>query len=79
MTFLDEKGNIPEAGPSTWQFNFKFNLTEDMYAEDSVDLLQVIGYLHHNLNQESFNTMQIYKKSFEITNLEILDNLHSAQ
>ena len=46
MTFLDEKGNIPEAGPSTWQFNFKFNLTEDMYAEDSVDLLQVIDYLH---------------------------------
>ena len=42
LTFLDEKGNIPEAGPSTWQFNFKFNLTEDMYAEDSVDLLQVI-------------------------------------
>ena len=41
LTFLDEKGNIPEAGPSTWQFNFKFNLTEDMYAEDSVDLLQV--------------------------------------
>ena len=43
LTFLDEKGNIPEAGPSTWQFNFKFNLTEDMYAEDSVDLLQVIN------------------------------------
>ena len=40
VTFLDEKGNLPE-GITTWQFNFKFNLTEDMYAEDSVDLLQV--------------------------------------
>ena len=40
VTFLDEKGNLPE-GMTTWQFNFKFNLTEDMYAEDSVDLLQV--------------------------------------
>ena len=43
LTFLDEKGDIPETGPSTWQFNFKFNLTEDMYAEDSVDLLQNSG------------------------------------
>ena len=41
LTFLDETGKLPETGPSTWQFNFKFNLTEDMYAEDSVDLLQV--------------------------------------
>jgi len=41
LTFLDEEGNLPTNGPSTWQFNFKFNLTEDMYAEDSVELLQV--------------------------------------
>ena len=25
-----------------FQFNFKFNLSEDMYAEDSVELLQVL-------------------------------------
>ena len=43
LTFLDGKGKVPENGPSTWQFNFKFNLTEDMYAEDSVDLLQNSG------------------------------------
>jgi CCR4-NOT transcription complex subunit 7/8 len=43
LTFLDDKGKVPENGPSTWQFNFKFNLTEDMYAEDSVDLLQNSG------------------------------------
>ena len=40
VTFLDEKGQLPDTGITTWQFNFKFNLTEDMYAEDSVDLLQ---------------------------------------
>lgn len=28
---------------STWQFNFKFSLTEDMYAQDSIDLLQNSG------------------------------------
>ena len=43
LTFLDESGNLPESGVSTWQFNFRFNLTEDMYAEDSVDLLQNSG------------------------------------
>ena len=26
LTFMDEKGETP-AGVSTWQFNFKFNLT----------------------------------------------------
>ena len=43
LTFMDGQGNLPEAGPSTWQFNFKFNLTEDMYAEESVGLLQSSG------------------------------------
>jgi len=42
VTFMDDKGNLPD-GITTWQFNFKFNLTEDMYAEDSVDLLQNSG------------------------------------
>ncbi|CAG0902191.1 unnamed protein product [Darwinula stevensoni] len=42
LTFLDENGKTPP-GYSTWQFNFKFNLTEDMYAEDSINLLQNSG------------------------------------
>ncbi|XP_071540400.1 CCR4-NOT transcription complex subunit 7 [Panulirus ornatus] len=42
LTFLDEQGKTPP-GYSTWQFNFKFNLTEDMYAQDSIDLLQNSG------------------------------------
>lgn len=29
--------------PCTWQFNFKFNLNTDMYAQDSIDLLQKAG------------------------------------
>lgn len=38
FTFMDEAGNKP---PNywTWQFNFQFSLTEDMYAQDSIDLL----------------------------------------
>ncbi|KAG8183143.1 hypothetical protein JTE90_029501 [Oedothorax gibbosus] len=42
LTFLDENGKAPP-GFTTWQFNFKFNLTEDMYAQDSIDLLTSSG------------------------------------
>jgi len=38
LTFADKDGNVPPT-ISTWQFNFKFNLAEDMYAQDSIDLL----------------------------------------
>ena len=56
VTFLDEKGNLPE-GITTWQFNFKFNLTEDMYAEDSVDLLQNSGIQFEKHEQEGIDPM----------------------
>lgn len=42
LTFMDEEGKSP-APVSTWQFNFKFNLSEDMYAQESIDLLQNSG------------------------------------
>ncbi|XP_077983781.1 CCR4-NOT transcription complex subunit 7-like [Glandiceps talaboti] len=42
LTFSDDNGQYPP-GASTFQFNFKFNLTEDMYAQDSIDLLTNSG------------------------------------
>ncbi|XP_076312123.1 CCR4-NOT transcription complex subunit 7-like isoform X1 [Tachypleus tridentatus] len=42
LTFLNDQGETPP-GYTTWQFNFKFNLTEDMYAQDSIDLLTNSG------------------------------------
>jgi len=42
LTFTDESGNLSK-GPCTWQFNFKFNLNEDMYAQDSIELLTRSG------------------------------------
>lgn len=42
LTFMNEQGEYPP-GTSTWQFNFKFNLTEDMYAQDSIELLTTSG------------------------------------
>ena len=35
-------GNVP-IGTHTWQFNFKFNLDEDTYAQESIDLLTHSG------------------------------------
>lgn len=42
ITLADEQGKHPK-GPCTWQFNFKFSLNEDMYAQDSIDLLNRSG------------------------------------
>lgn len=42
LTFTDSQGNLP-AGICTWQFNFSFSLSEDMYAQDSIDLLKRSG------------------------------------
>jgi CCR4-NOT transcription complex subunit 7/8 len=42
LTFADESGNFPP-GASTWQFHFKFSLSDDMYAQESIDLLSRSG------------------------------------
>lgn len=42
ISFFDRHGNR-RPGVCTWQFNFKFNLGEDMYAQDSIDLLTKSG------------------------------------
>ncbi|CAL8102715.1 unnamed protein product [Orchesella dallaii] len=42
VTFMDKHGNTPP-GVCTWQFNFRFSLTEDLYAPDSISLLTRCG------------------------------------
>lgn len=42
MSFADEFGNRP-VGVGTWQFNFKFNIREDMCSSDGIDLLRQGG------------------------------------
>jgi CCR4-NOT transcription complex subunit 7/8 len=42
LTFSDSKGRLPK-DKGCWQFNFKFSLKEDMYAQDSIDLLTNSG------------------------------------
>lgn len=40
LSFADKDGNF---APGCWQFNFKFSLEEDMFAQDSIDLLVKSG------------------------------------
>ncbi|KAF8029102.1 hypothetical protein BT93_E1696 [Corymbia citriodora subsp. variegata] len=47
LTFSDENGNLPTCGTDKyciWQFNFReFNVTDDMFAGDSIELLRECG------------------------------------
>ncbi|KAG6853569.1 hypothetical protein C0991_003165 [Blastosporella zonata] len=43
VTLADENGNLPEEC-STWQFNFKFNVNDDMYAPEAIEHLQKSGF-----------------------------------
>ena len=42
LSFTDEEGNWAE-GCTCWQFNFKFSLSDDMFAQDSIELLKTSG------------------------------------
>ncbi|KAJ1823157.1 CCR4-NOT core DEDD RNase subunit [Coemansia sp. RSA 2599] len=42
VTLMDESG-APPPGVCSWQFNFKFSLASDMYAQESIDLLTKSG------------------------------------
>ena len=47
LTFSDSEGNLPRCNTEhycVWQFNFKeFSLNDDVYAQDSIDLLKESG------------------------------------
>lgn len=42
LSFTDAEGNWVE-GCTCWQFNFKFSLSDDMFAQDSIELLKTSG------------------------------------
>ena len=42
LSFADESGVFAPGCPC-WQFNFKFSLEDDMFAQDSIDLLVSSG------------------------------------
>ncbi|EGF79089.1 hypothetical protein BATDEDRAFT_90073 [Batrachochytrium dendrobatidis JAM81] len=63
LTFSDSHGNLPP-GRTTWQFNFKFSLSDDMYAQDSIDLLTKSGidfkkHEKYGISVEQFGELMI--------------------
>uniref|UniRef100_A0A2I3GRU0 poly(A)-specific ribonuclease n=1 Tax=Nomascus leucogenys TaxID=61853 RepID=A0A2I3GRU0_NOMLE len=60
LTFINEQGEYPP-GTSTWQFNFKFNLTEDMYAQDSIELLTTSGVKWLSFHSKELDFFEILR------------------
>lgn len=73
LSFFDKDGNTPE-GVCTWQFNFKFNLSEDMYAEDSVDLLQNSGIQFDRHEREGIETIH-FAEMLLVSGIVLIDNV----
>ena len=58
LTFCDSSGNTPP-GVSTWQFNFAFDLVQDLYAQESIEFLRGCGinfdrHVHEGIAVEDF-------------------------
>ncbi|XP_002735118.1 CCR4-NOT transcription complex subunit 7-like [Saccoglossus kowalevskii] len=73
LTFSDENGHYPP-GASTFQFNFKFNLTEDMYAQDSIDLLQNSG-LQFKKHEEDGIDVTTFAEMLMTSGVVLCDNV----
>jgi len=73
LTFFDKDGIMPE-GACTWQFNFKFNLSEDMYAEESVDLLKNSGIHFERHEREGIETAA-FAEMLIVSGIVLLDNV----
>lgn len=57
LTFMDKNGKKPP-GFSTWQFNFKFSLNDDMYAQESIDLLNNSGIQFKKHDEEGIDSTE---------------------
>ncbi|XP_041972925.1 CCR4-NOT transcription complex subunit 7-like isoform X2 [Aricia agestis] len=73
LTFMDENGKTPP-GYTTWQFNFKFNLQEDMYAQDSIDLLQNSGLQFRKHEEDGIEPLE-FAELLMSSGLVLMDNI----
>nr|ADE10053.1 CAF1 superfamily protein [Tremella fuciformis] len=72
ITLSDEQGNSPEV--STWQFNFAFNLSEDMYAPDSIELLRNSG-IDFKRNEEEGIDVEVFGELMVTSGLVLFDHV----
>uniref|UniRef100_A0A336KBA5 poly(A)-specific ribonuclease n=1 Tax=Culicoides sonorensis TaxID=179676 RepID=A0A336KBA5_CULSO len=73
LTFMDDEGNTP-TGYTTWQFNFKFNLSEDMYAQDSIDLLQHSGIQFKKHEEDGIDPLD-FAELLMSSGIVLMDNI----
>nr|CAD7438336.1 unnamed protein product [Timema bartmani]CAD7587710.1 unnamed protein product [Timema genevievae] len=74
ITFFNDKGDTPGTSCSTWQFNFKFSLSEDMYAQDSIDLLQNSGIQFKKHEDEGIDPLQ-FAELLMTSGVVLMDNI----
>ncbi|XP_057514641.1 probable CCR4-associated factor 1 homolog 6 [Actinidia eriantha] len=62
LTFSDEQGNLPTFGTDKyfiWQFNFReFNINEDVFANDSIELLRQSGIDFKKNNEKGIDAQR---------------------
>ncbi|CDW53971.1 ccr4 associated factor [Trichuris trichiura] len=73
FSFFTHDGRRPP-GISTWQFNFSFNLAEDMYAHDSIQLLQKSGIDFDRLQRDGISTFK-FAELLLTSGLVLMDNV----
>lgn len=73
LSFMDDEGNTPP-GYTTWQFNFKFNLSEDMYAQDSIDLLQHSGIQFKKHEEDGIDPLD-FAELLMSSGIVLMDNI----
>lgn len=81
ITLGDGKGNFPKPC-CTWQFNFKFNLDEDMYTTSAIDLLQQSGIDFNKFNTDGIEiyefTQLLYTSGLVMNNDVYYITFHSS-
>lgn len=73
LSFMDEEGKQP-AGYTTWQFNFKFNLSEDMYAQDSIELLTNSGIQFKKHEEDGIDPLD-FAELLMTSGIVLMDNI----
>lgn len=81
ITLGNDHGEYPTP-TSTWQFNFKFNLDEDYYSQDSIDLLKGSG-IEFDLHRDFGIDPRVFAEHFIVSGLVLTDEVkwvsfHSA-
>jgi len=58
LSFTDSQGKFAQDSCTCWQFNFKFSLSDDIFAEDSIELLKQSGIDFAKFEREGVDVHQ---------------------